>query len=770
MDSHSKLFCMVFQLPEAGQHNIYLACLILNYSQICDGVFDCPDLSDECLCQATKASHICKSTCFKLDDKEKCPCPLGSVPCIIKNEDKNTERHNEKWKASFINTTWSQDITQCINRSQFCNGIVDCQNEADELYCTQDRECPSPDQFELNPSDHTPDIHGGHYTARLHSEPCTANHICTRHQIDNHWTPKHAVACDGIPECYDMEDECIDSCTNRPTYCESRNYDGSYTCPEKGTLPGIEVCDGEKDCKRSGQDEKNCPRRFYCTSPGKVISVPEHRRCDHVSDCIDQSDELNCTNSHFYCESGSILYVPMKATFDGKEDCSDGSDECPSDFSGGSWFSSKDKLIDNTFLNIMIWVMAVFSIIGNLSVLAQKFREIRHDDYRLNNLSKIHNFLVMNLAVADLIMGVFLLILGIQTVLFNGKYCRLDKSWRSGRVCILLGIMATISSESSIAMLAILSSYRLYCIHSPFKSRDVTVKRAALYAAIAWIIAIAVAVIPILPSFSDHFVSHIWISPNPYFTSDVINRTTAQSFYSILNSYIPSTNIANSFAWEYFGDKFSKLHSNYEIFGYFGYYGTHAVCLPKIFVTTEDPAWEYSFVLMTLNFVLFVYIVVLYFLMSKPRLLRQKSTLPKKRGKSPAKNVQKRVALLVASDFACWVPCCMIAFLRLGGVNVSNTVYAFAAIILLPINSALNPVLYSNAVQGLINYVCHCLGCWREQISRGLSMSFHRTLGVENDEKIDDGLTTTTDLRKARNQSLDVKEALMHNLHVKENS
>lgn len=671
---------------------------------------------------------------------------------------KKIEQHKLHLNLPFLNTTRNTDFTQCINLSQFCDGIVDCDNEADEFYCTQDRECARAEDFEENPSDHTPDIHGGHYTARLHSEPCTANYICTRHQIDNPWTPKYAVACDGIPECFDMEDECGNSCRRRPPFCDMRNYDGSYTCPERGILPGIEICDGEKDCEKSGKDEENCPRRFYCTSPGKVISIPEHRRCDHVSDCVDQSDELNCTDSHFYCECGSILYVPMKSTFDGKEDCSDGSDECPSDFSGGSWFSSKDKLIDNTFLNVMIWIMAIFSIIGNILVLTQKIGEIRHGLYRLNNLSEIHNFLVMNLAFADLLMGVFLLILGIHTVIFSGKYCRLDKAWRSGPVCIMLGILATISGESSIAMLAILSSYRLYCIHFPFKSRDVTVKRAAAYAGTAWIIAAAVALIPILPSLHDHFVSHIWISPNPYFTSDVINRTTAQSLYRVLNSYIPSKN-HDTFKWEYFRDKFSELDSDYEIFGYFGYYGSHAVCLPKIFVTTKDPAWEYSFVLMTFNFLLFVYIMILYFLMSKPRLLRKKSTLPKKCAKSQSKNIQRRVALLVASDFACWVPCCMIAFLRLGGVNVSNTIYAFAAIILLPINSALNPILYSNAVQGLINYICQCFGCWRNEIIRGLSMSYHRTIRGENGGKIDDELlTTTTKLRGKKLESLELKK------------
>ena len=64
--------------------------------------------------------------------------------------------------------------------------------------------------------------------------------------------------------------------------------------------------------------------------------------------------------------------------------------------------------------------------------------------------------------------------------------------------------------------------------------------------------------------------------------------------------------------------------------------------------------------------------------------------------------MQKKILRVLATDFCCWVPISLMAFLSLSGVPISNDTYAVSAIILLPINSALNPILYSNAIDVLV--------------------------------------------------------------------
>ena len=54
----------------------------------------------------------------------------------------------------------------------------------------------------------------------------------------------------------------------------------------------------------------------------------------------------------------------------------------------------------------------------------------------------------------------------------------------------------------------------------------------------------------------------------------------------------------------------------------------------------------------------------------------------------------KRVSMLVITDGLCWVPICII-FLISHRQVLPDTVYFVTACILLPINSAINPIIYS---------------------------------------------------------------------------
>ena len=63
--------------------------------------------------------------------------------------------------------------------------------------------------------------------------------------------------------------------------------------------------------------------------------------------------------------------------------------------------------------------------------------------------------------------------------------------------------------------------------------------------------------------------------------------------------------------------------------------------------------------------------------------------------------MQKKVFRVLATDFCCWFPISLMAVLSINGVPISNTAYAVSAIVLLPINSALNPIVYSNAIDVL---------------------------------------------------------------------
>jgi len=58
----------------------------------------------------------------------------------------------------------------------------------------------------------------------------------------------------------------------------------------------------------------------------------------------------------------------------------------------------------------------------------------------------------------------------------------------------------------------------------------------------------------------------------------------------------------------------------------------------------------------------------------------------------------RKVQRLVLTDALCWIPTCICAYLYIAGVNLSDELYAYTAILILPINSCLNPIVYTDVI------------------------------------------------------------------------
>ncbi|XP_067635997.1 relaxin receptor 2 [Eurosta solidaginis] len=129
---------------------------------------------------------------------------------------------------------------------------------------------------------------------------------------------------------------------------------------------------------------------------------------------------------------------------------------------------------------------------------------------------------------------------------------------------------------------------------------------------------------------------------------------------------------------------------------YFGshFYGTNGVCLS---LHIHDPfamGWEYS----ALLFILINTVSLIFISNSYLRMLHairdsgggMRSTL------SGRENVvAKRFAVIVITDCACWFPIIVVKVAALSGFQISPALYAWLAVLVLPVNSALNPILYT---------------------------------------------------------------------------
>ena len=75
-----------------------------------------------------------------------------------------------------------------------------------------------------------------------------------------------------------------------------------------------------------------------------------------------------------------------------------------------------------------------------------------------------NHLLIMNLAVADLLMGVYLVMLGVGELKISGKFCQLKASWCSSTLCSTMGTLVLLSSETSVLIMVLLTSLRLFSV------------------------------------------------------------------------------------------------------------------------------------------------------------------------------------------------------------------------------------------------------------------------------------------------------------------
>ena len=249
-------------------------------------------------------------------------------------------------------------------------------------------------------------------------------------------------------------------------------------------------------------------------------------------------------------------------------------------------FSSCSDLMRNEVLVFLMRIIAFLSLVGNiLSLLYRVFRD-------RSKLKLGYGIFVSNLAVADFLMGVYLVIISIADDVFRGEYIFYDETWRHSVWCTMAGVISTISSEASVFFVCLITVDRLLVIKYPFGQFRFAVSSSLIVSVFVWMISLLLALLPVL--YTSYFKG---------------------SFYS-----------------------------------------KSGVCLALPLTRDRPSGWLYSIIIfIVFNFFTFVLIAVgqwlIYF-----EIKQTKSSLATMRGRSNDLRVARNLLFVVATDFLCWVP------------------------------------------------------------------------------------------------------------------
>uniref|UniRef100_G1LQ71 Relaxin receptor 2 n=1 Tax=Ailuropoda melanoleuca TaxID=9646 RepID=G1LQ71_AILME len=236
------------------------------------------------------------------------------------------------------------------------------------------------------------------------------------------------------------------------------------------------------------------------------------------------------------------------------------------------------------------------------------------------------------LCCADCLMGVYLFFIGFFDIKYRGQYQKYALLWMESLQCRFMGFLAMLSTEVSVLLLTYLTLEKFLVIVFPFSNIRPGKWQTSVILICIWIVGFLIAVIP------------FWNE-------------------------------------DYFGN----------------FYGKNGVCFPLYYDQTEDIGSKgYSLgIFLGVNLLAFLIIVFSYTIMfcSIKKTALQTSEVRNHIGREVA--VANRFFFIVFSDAICWIPVFVIKILSLFRVEIPGTITSWIVIFFLPVNSALNPILYT---------------------------------------------------------------------------
>ena len=285
--------------------------------------------------------------------------------------------------------------------------------------------------------------------------------------------------------------------------------------------------------------------------------------------------------------------------------------------------SSCEDLLQSGTYRGFLWLISCLSLLGNVFCLV-----VRVCVQRTASVTGFHVF-VTNLSMADLLMGVYMVTIGVADSVFRGQYLFYDETWKHSVACKVAGFFSLLSCEVSALIIWLITLDRFIVLHFLFSSLRFQRMSAAIACLLTWLLGLMLAITPLLP-----VTSH----------------------------------------WEFFSQT--------------------GICIPLPVTSRDFEGKSFSIsVYIVFNFVMFVLIAAgqafIYWSVQKNALKIDSTKV------SRDLTIARRLMSVAVTDFLCWFPVGLCGLLALAGIPIPDEVNVALAIFVLPLNSALNPFMYT---------------------------------------------------------------------------
>jgi hypothetical protein len=155
--------------------------------------------------------------------------------------------------------------------------------------------------------------------------------------------------------------------------------------------------------------------------------------------------------------------------------------------------SSCNDLLSTDIFRIILWLFSLLALSGNSGVLTYR---LYADRKKTNTPFRI---LTKNLCIADWLMGVYLLLVGVADSIYKDVYVEKEQEWTSSAACTIAGVLSVVSNEVSAFLICLITLDRGLSICFPLKkSCHLSCRAALLCCSAAWLCGVTLAVAPLL--------------------------------------------------------------------------------------------------------------------------------------------------------------------------------------------------------------------------------------------------------------------------------
>ena len=394
--------------------------------------------------------------------------------------------------------------------------------------------------------------------------------------------------------------------------------------------------------------------QFLNLSFNHLLKIPSKlfHQCVNLKSLDLQSNPLKWIEDH----SLSAVNNTIKLLVTEYSTCCYTSAHCLFDIPPSSYLTCQ-RLLPSQLLRIATWCTSILTILANGCAFYVRLRQKQR--------VKVQMFLISNLSISDFLMGIYLLALLAADLYYKNYFPSHSDAWRRSLLCRVAGALSILSSEASTIFIMLISIDRLLGVKYTFSKYRLRTRYVRFLTCLVWFVAFGISITSF--AFSE-------IDSDFYSVSEVCVGLPISRKHTFIRSnkpvYIPATLYSYKVNWKTDVLEVVKGKNNASMyFSIATFTGLNLLC-----------------------FIIVGYCYVSIFVEAR--------NTTKKSGRLSNTNEEIRMAikiyLIVLTDFCCWVPIGILSILAQAGVvEIDPVAYAWIATFVLPINSSVNPLLYT---------------------------------------------------------------------------